>query len=103
MRQNQIEMNQQNYIEILHKNAATIRKDFEVNNLWVFGSVARGDNRQDSDIDILVDMPPRMLLVSSLKSFLEGILHTSVDLVRRHSHLSTKFLTQISDDVIPVL
>jgi len=29
----------------------------------VFGSVARGDDNDDSDIDLLVDLPPEMGLV----------------------------------------
>ena len=69
----------------------------------MFGSVARGDNRSDSDVDILVDLPPRIFLVCSLKDYLEKLLNTSVDLVRRHSHLSDRFLTQIANDAIPIL
>jgi len=68
----------------------------------LFGSVARGDNRPDSDVDILVDMPPKIFQMSVLKEFLESILSTSVDLVRRHSHLSQGFLNQISRDAITI-
>ncbi|MDE6326209.1 MAG: nucleotidyltransferase domain-containing protein, partial [Duncaniella sp.] len=71
--------------------------------LCIFGSMARGDNRENSDVDILVDMPPEIFLMSALKRFLEGLLNTSVDLVRRHSHLSKKFLDQISSDAITLL
>lgn len=64
--------------------------------------MARGDNRSDSDIDILVEMPPKILLMSALKDYLESILKSSVDLIRNHSHLSQKFLTQISHDAITI-
>lgn len=66
----------------------------------IFGSVARRENRQDSDIDILVDMPPKIFLMSGLKAYLESILKTSVDVIRQHTHLSKKFLNQISTDAI---
>lgn len=77
-----------------------IQKEYGVTGMCLFGSVARGDNRPDSDVDILVDMPPKFILVSGLKMFLEKVLNASVDLVRRHSHLSPRFLNQISRDGI---
>lgn len=90
-------------IRILNENLPRIQSEFGVTGLCIFGSVARGDNRPDSDIDILVDMPPRIFLLNALKEFLENILQTSVDLIRRHSHLSPKFTTEISRDAITIL
>lgn len=87
-------------IRILQENRAYIQKEYGVTELCLFGSVARGDNRPDSDVDILVDMPPKIFMVGALKDYLELILHTTVDLVRRHSHMSTRFLNQISHDAI---
>ena len=90
-------------IKILKANLPRIQHDYEVTGLCIYGSMARGDNRADSDVDILVTMPPKIFLVSSLKIFLEEILQTSVDLVRRHAHLSQNFLNQISRDAITIL
>lgn len=87
----------------LHENLPFIQKEYGVTGLCVFGSVARGDNRHDSDVDILVDMPPRIFALSALHRFLENLLHTSVDLIRRHPHLSSNFLNQISRDAIKIL
>ncbi len=89
-------------IEILQSNKSRIQNDFGVSSLAIFGSVARGDNRPDSDIDIIVDMPPKLLLVTALKEYLEALLSSSVDLIRRHSHLSEKFLNQIYHDAISI-
>jgi uncharacterized protein len=49
----------------------------------VFGSVARGDNRSDSDVDFLVDMEPDRTLfdLSGLLLDLESALGTSVHVV----------------------
>ena len=94
---------QKECIAILHSNLPRIRTEFGVKGLCLFGSVARGDNGPGSDIDILVDMPPKIFLMSALKAFLEEILHTSVDLIRRHAHLSPKFLTEINQDAIKIL
>lgn len=52
-------------------------------NVRVFGSVARGDNDADSDVDFLVDMEPGRTLfdLSGLLLDLESALGTSVDIV----------------------
>lgn len=90
-------------IQIINDNLLRIQNEFGVERLSIFGSVARGDNRPDSDVDILVEMPPKIFLMSALKDFLEQILHTPVDLIRRHSHLSKRFINQISRDAITIL
>lgn len=94
---------QERYIQTIKANLPWIQKEFGVTGMAVFGSVARGDNRPGSDLDILVDMPPRIFVISALKEYLENLLHVSVDLIRRHSHLSARFLSQISRDAITIL
>lgn len=95
--------NQQECIKRIEKNRSHIQREYEVTGLCLFGSLARGDNRPDSDIDILVDMPPKMFLFSALHEYLENLLDSSVDLIRRHSHLSSRFLDQISNDAIRII
>ena len=90
-------------ISKIQENLPYIQSEFGVRGLCIFGSVARGDNRPDSDVDILVDMPPKILLMCELKTFLENLLGSSVDLVRKHSQLSPVFVNQIYNDAIPLL
>ena len=54
-----------------------------VSGLRVFGSVARGQDQPDSDVDLLVDLPPRMglLALGRLRADLEAIVGAPVDLV----------------------
>jgi uncharacterized protein len=54
-----------------------------VSGLRVFGSVARGQDRPDSDVDLLADLPPGMSLfgLARLQADLEAIAGTRVDLV----------------------
>ena len=51
--------------------------------LRVFGSVARGEDRPDSDVDLLVDLPPDigLLGLGRVQAELEDIVGTKVDLV----------------------
>jgi uncharacterized protein len=54
-----------------------------VRNLRVFGSVARGTDRPDSDLDLLADLPPGMGLLGlgRVQAELEAIVGSRVDLV----------------------
>lgn len=56
-------------------------------NVRVFGSVARGDAREDSDIDLLVDLEPgRSLLdLGGLLMDLRELLQRPVDVVTERS------------------
>lgn len=59
-----------------------LEQRFKVRRLALFGSFARGDQRDDSDIDILVDVDPEMGLdFVSLADELESSLGSRVDLV----------------------
>ncbi|MGA2135289.1 MAG: nucleotidyltransferase family protein [Bryobacteraceae bacterium] len=52
-------------------------------NLRIFGSVARGDNREDSDVDFLVefDQGRSLLDLIGLRLDLQDLLGVSVDIV----------------------
>lgn len=56
---------------------------YGASNLRVFGSVARGDDRPSSDIDLLVDMAPErsLLDVVGLGQDLEALLERHVDVL----------------------
>lgn len=50
---------------------------------FVFGSVARGDQREDSDLDILIDLPGKYSLfdIIDIKLALEDMLGCKADVV----------------------
>jgi predicted nucleotidyltransferase len=62
-------------------------RDRGVDALWVFGSVARGEARPDSDIDLAVDFTagaePSLLTLAGLKDELGAALDRPVDLGER--------------------
>lgn len=91
------------YIEILKANAAQIKSQFGVRSLRVFGSVSRGEQHEGSDVDICVDMPPKLLLVARLKRFLEKAMGSPVDIVRLHNHINPLLLDEINKDGIYVI
>jgi len=60
-----------------------ILRAYGVRHASLFGSVARGEQREDSDSDLLIDLPPGASLMdlSRLGLELEDALGRSVDLV----------------------
>ena len=59
--------------------------EFRIKSLAIFGSVARGEARPDSDVDFLVEFngPTTFDQYMGLKLFLEDLLGRPVDLVTR--------------------
>ena len=71
-------------------NASRLRRAFRLlggSNVRLFGSVARGDDGPDSDIDLLVDVAPDVGLfaLGRMRSEAERILGSSVDVVPANS------------------
>ncbi len=71
----------------LKENLQLMQSRFGVRNLSVFGSVARGDERPGSDVDVLVEFEqtPTFDQFMDLKLYLEELLRRKVDLVTRHA------------------
>lgn len=88
------------YIEILKANAEDLKSQFGIRSLRIFGSVSRNEQHEDSDVDICVDMPPKMFMLVRLKSFLENLMECPVDIVRLHNHINPLLLDEINKDGI---
>jgi uncharacterized protein len=74
-------MNQENIVKKLEENRNTILR-FGVRQLGVFGSYARGEQTQVSDLDFLVEFDnPTFDNYFDLKFFLEKLFGSQVDLV----------------------
>lgn len=93
----------QAYISLLKEAIPYIRKEFGVKQLMLFGSVARNEDKEDSDIDIFVDMPPKAFKFVELQYFLQELLGNAVDLVRNHSHLDPFLSNEIKRDGIAII
>lgn len=77
-------MRRDDVLRILAANRAAYA-EFGVRSLSIFGSVARDEAGEDSDVDILVDYEPGALRgyfqLFALRERLEALLGTDVDLV----------------------
>ena len=78
-------------------------KKHGASNVKVFGSVARGDDTQGSDIDVLVDLSPRSSLVTlgHLERELSDILGVHVDVVPTEG-LRPAVRIEVAKEAIPL-
>jgi uncharacterized protein len=90
-------------ISLISRHAREIRKQFAVADLRVFGSVARGESRADSDVDVLVtfDGPATFDRFMDLRIYLEELLGGHVDLVTRAA-VRPEMRTRIEREAIRV-
>lgn len=86
------------YISLLTSHAEELKKNFGVKSLRLLGSVSRNEQKDGSDVDVCIDMEPKMFLVVRLKRFLEELLQCSVDVVRMHKHINPFLLKEIDHD-----
>jgi predicted nucleotidyltransferase/DNA-binding XRE family transcriptional regulator len=74
-----------------------------ITRLRVFGSVARGDDRPDSDVDLLADLPPGLGLfgLGRAEAELEGIVSAPVDLAPAES-LKPQIRKRVEQELVPL-
>lgn len=67
----------------LRKKLLFLKRKYSVKSLYIFGSVARGDNKFDSDIDLLVEFSktPSLLKIVNMENYISDLLQIKVDLV----------------------
>ena len=76
---------------------------YGIEEIGVFGSVARGQEKSDSDIDIFIKTKtPNPFIIVHVKEELETILNTSVDIVRLHNNMNTQLKQYIDREGISV-
>ena len=91
------------YIELLKEHVPELQERFGITSMRLFGSVARGDHHEGSDIDLFVTMPPRFFNFISAAQYLEELLGCKVDLILDHPNIRPFFKQQIERDGIDIL
>ena len=91
------------YISLIASKAEELKRDFGIRSLRIFGSVSRNEQHEGSDVDVCVDMAPKVYMVVRLKRFLEDLLQCSVDVIRLHKHINPYLLDEIEKEGIYVI
>ena len=96
-------VNKQTIIESIKAEKPYLQEHFGVEEIALFGSYARGEEKTDSDVDILVSIKkPSYSLLIGLYNFLEKKLDAKIDIIRKGPHVSQRFLNHINKDLIYV-
>jgi len=85
----------------MHKDELT--RDYGLLKLGVFGSVARNEARENSDIDIVVETQvPDLLRMANLREDLEVLLNGKVDLIRYRQRMNSFLKKRIDNEAFYV-
>jgi hypothetical protein len=93
----------QQIIKTLNELKPVIRKKYNVKELGIFGSYTRGQEKNDSDLDILVsfEVPIGLFKFLELEEYLSDKLDINVDLVSKKA-LKPRIGKRILEQVIMV-
>ena len=91
------------YIALIASHAEELQNTFGITSLRLFGSVARNEHHEGSDVDVYVEIPPKVFLLVRLKAYLEELLDNPVDIIRKHQYLNPFLLKEIEKDGIEVI
>lgn len=74
-------------LNILNQQLYSLKREYGVRKMGIFGSFARGDQKRNSDIDILVEFskPIGLFKFINLENHLTKTLNRKVDLVTRNA------------------
>ncbi|MDR2814790.1 MAG: nucleotidyltransferase family protein [Prevotellaceae bacterium] len=91
------------YIRLLCDYKRQHAAEYGIERMGIFGSVARGEQKKGSDIDIYYEGPSMGLKsLVRLPQELEDVLGVPVDVVRRHNNLQPHFVERIMKEIIYV-
>lgn len=87
--------------EILIENKEKIQGTYKVKKLGIFGSYVRGEQREDSDVDVLVtfEEPVSLLKLVNFENYLQDMTGTKMDVVPEKS-IRPELRDIILDEVI---
>lgn len=88
-------------IPILHEYKVKNQKKYRIVNIGIFGSSARGDADERSDVDIVVELKsPDLFYLIGIKQDLEEKLNRPVDIVRYREKMNAFLKRRIEREAI---
>lgn len=94
-------MDLQTVLDTLRRHEGELR-EAGIERLLVFGSLARGNARADSDVDLAAKMTEGRRIglydLARIERYLEHVLGREVDLITEHSRLKPRLRAEIDRD-----
>ncbi len=96
-------MTKETIMDFLQKNRENFLNKYQISNIALFGSYARGENRQDSDVDIAIETPlSDYFKLYDFKEELEKYFNRKVDIVRLRDGMNESLRKRIINEGIYV-
>ena len=96
------EMELDKALAILRERKPDFEEKYGVTRIGIFGSIAHGDATAESDIDIIVEMPPKLFDMVHIKGEPEEAFAIHVDILRHNSHMFEPLRVRIEREAIYV-
>ena len=93
-------MTKDDVLEYLKEHYQEFHDKYNVKKIGLFGSYARDEATKESDIDIFVQMHPKLLDMIAIKQLIEEDLHKKVDIVRVRDKMNPYLKKRILRDGI---
>ena len=91
------------YINILRGYMAKNASKYSITRMGIFGSVARGEQTEDSDVDVYLETSkPSMFALVHIKDDLQTLFGCNVDIVRLRDHMDSFLRSRIEKEGIYV-
>lgn len=89
------------YILLLRQYLSAKAEVYGISRISIFGSVARNEQSEDSDVDVCVEMTkPDLFVMVHIKEELEELFGRPVDIVRLRNNMNSMLRKQIQRDGI---
>lgn len=89
------------YILILRQYLSKKAEAYGISKIGIFGSVARNEQTEGSDVDVCVEMKkPDLFVMVHIKEELQELFGKPVDIVRLRDNMNPMLLKQIQKDGI---
>ena len=87
----------------LKKYKSILKKKYGIKTIGVFGSIAKGTSKKNSDLDIVVEVEKlKPFLLLEIKQELERYFNMKVDLIRIRKNIRKSLKNRIDKEVIYV-
>lgn len=94
-------MSTTDYLQLLRQYKDAFADKYGIQRIGIFGSVARGEQTEDSDVDIVVSLiKPRLFYLVHIKEDLQRLFGCPVDIVRERDNMDTLLKAHIQRDGI---
>lgn len=94
-------MKRQEVLKVLESYKRRYADEFGIVRIGIFGSVARDEATQESDVDVVIETKhPNLFKLSRIRLDLEELMHTHVDLISYRESMNTFLKERIQKEAV---